>query len=151
RRVRDAVITVRHHAPSMWYKKIDSTMHGNVAAELTAFLDALPMPNPLAVVCPAVPNQRRILRNGELIVDAETRRDVVAALRQGGLSVSAHAEHRHADLLSDRLRDIPSTIRTVVVDAVDDSALHSVATAVLAGGPRALVPVGSAGLAAALA
>lgn len=150
-RVRDAVIIARHRAPSRWFKKIDSTMHGHVAAELTAFLDALPMPDPLAVVCPAVPNQQRILRNGELIAGAGTRRDVVAALREGGLSVSALAEHRDADLLSDRLRALPSTVRVVVVDAVDDRALHSIATAVLAGGPRALVPVGSAGLAGALA
>jgi len=47
-----------------WYKKIDSTLRGNVGSELDALLDLVDAP--AAVVCPAFPAQRRWLRNGIL-------------------------------------------------------------------------------------
>ncbi len=50
------------------FKKIDSTMRGAVAAELTALLE----PGSRftgALVCPAFPAQRRLVRHGRLLVD----------------------------------------------------------------------------------
>lgn len=47
-----------------WYKKIDSTLRGNIGSELDAMLGLLDAP--AAVVCPAFPAQKRGLRNGYL-------------------------------------------------------------------------------------
>ena len=48
-----------------WYKKIDSTLRGNIGSELDALLDLLDAP--AALVCPAFPAQARGLVNGYLI------------------------------------------------------------------------------------
>jgi uncharacterized protein YgbK (DUF1537 family) len=50
------------------FKKIDSTMRGPVAAELDALLEHGP-PFIGALVCPAFPAQRRLVRHGRLLVD----------------------------------------------------------------------------------
>lgn len=48
-----------------WYKKIDSTLRGNIGAELDAMLDALGQR--CAVLCPAFPAQGRGLEGGRLV------------------------------------------------------------------------------------
>lgn len=50
---------------ALWYKKIDSTLRGNIGAELDALIDLLDAP--AALVCPAFPAQGRGLVNGHLI------------------------------------------------------------------------------------
>lgn len=49
------------------FKKIDSTMRGSVAAELAALLEH---GFSGALVCPAFPAQRRVVRDGRLLVDS---------------------------------------------------------------------------------
>lgn len=51
--------------PALWYKKIDSTLRGNIGAELDALLDLLDAP--AALICPAFPAQRRGLCDGHLV------------------------------------------------------------------------------------
>lgn len=51
--------------PALWYKKIDSTLRGNIGAELDALLDLLDAP--AALVCPAFPAQGRGLVSGHLV------------------------------------------------------------------------------------
>jgi len=57
--------------PAQWYKKIDSTLRGNIGAELDAMLAALSPQNalPCAVICPAFPAQGRGLLDGCLVYD----------------------------------------------------------------------------------
>ena len=55
-------------AAGVTFKKIDSTMRGAVAAELDALLEHGP-PFTGALVCPAFPAQRRVVRHGRLLVD----------------------------------------------------------------------------------
>jgi D-threonate/D-erythronate kinase len=50
---------------ALWYKKIDSTLRGNIGAELDALLELLAAP--AALVCPAFPAQGRGLVNGHLV------------------------------------------------------------------------------------
>jgi uncharacterized protein YgbK (DUF1537 family) len=50
------------------FKKIDSTMRGAVGAELAALLEGGPFVG--ALVCPAFPAQRRIVRGGHLLIDS---------------------------------------------------------------------------------
>lgn len=48
-----------------WYKKIDSTLRGNIGAELDALVDLLDAP--AALICPAFPAQGRGTVNGHLV------------------------------------------------------------------------------------
>ena len=51
------------------FKKIDSTLRGAAGVELTALLEHGP-PFTGALVCPAFPAQRRVVRDGRLLVDS---------------------------------------------------------------------------------
>ena len=53
----------------IWYKKIDSTLRGNIGAELAAMLAAVTPAGrtPCAIICPAFPAQGRGLLNGALV------------------------------------------------------------------------------------
>lgn len=52
-------------APDLVMKKIDSRLKGNVAAETLALADALGLGQ--IIVCPAIPDQQRLTRNGHII------------------------------------------------------------------------------------
>jgi len=54
---------------SIWYKKIDSTLRGNLGAELAALLALVTPPGatPCALICPAFPAQERGLVAGALV------------------------------------------------------------------------------------
>ncbi|MEZ4728103.1 MAG: four-carbon acid sugar kinase family protein [Caldilineaceae bacterium] len=56
------------HPPITWYKKIDSTLRGNIGAELAALLAVAPAAS-CAVVSPAFPAQGRGLVDGYLVYD----------------------------------------------------------------------------------
>ncbi|MGH7413040.1 MAG: four-carbon acid sugar kinase family protein, partial [Candidatus Rokuibacteriota bacterium] len=58
----------RRLAAGVVFKKIDSTMRGAVGAELAALLERGPFTG--ALVCPAFPAQRRVVRHGRLLVDS---------------------------------------------------------------------------------
>ncbi len=144
------------------YKKIDSTLRGNVAAELQALLDVTRATH--AVVCPAFPAIKRTVVNGELLVDGVpvsstnfardpvspvTKSSIVDLLRSGsgipsetiGLSdVEQGPTH-----LASRIRQCAS--RAVVVDATEDRHLKTIAEALVEAGKRWL-PCGSGGLGA---
>ena len=106
------------------YKKIDSTLRGNVAAELEAAREALGVKRPI-IVAPAFPAQGRIVQDGRVLVDGRP-------LRGGDLKRM--------------LRGLDVTI----CDAATDAELRAIARKGLALHPRPLF-VGSAGLARALA
>ena len=144
------------------FKKIDSTLRGVAGVELTALLEHGP-PFTGALVCPAFPAQRRVVRHGRLLVDSvpvhesAMARDPafrvatsdVAALLAGGVAVIplglddvragaekvAHLLERHRGAL-------------VAADAETDADLATLAEAALAA-PGTLI-AGSAGLGRAL-
>ena len=144
------------------FKKIDSTLRGAAGVELTALLEHGP-PFTGALVCPAFPAQRRVVRHGHLLVDSvpvhesPIARDPafhaatsdVAALLGGGAPVVtlgldevragaekvAHLLERHRGAL-------------VAADAETDDDLATLAEAALAS-PGTLI-AGSAGLGRAL-
>ena len=144
------------------FKKIDSTLRGVPGVELTALLEHGP-PFTGALVCPAFPAQRRVVRHGRLLVDSvpvhesAIARDPafrvatsdVAALLAGGVAVIplglddvragaekvAHLLERHRGAL-------------VAADAETDADLATLAEAALAA-PGTLI-AGSAGLGRAL-
>lgn len=65
-RVSEAARLLTRAGPRQWFKKIDSTLRGQVVAECRALREALGLPLLLA---PAVPAQGRIVRNAEVWVD----------------------------------------------------------------------------------
>ena len=144
------------------YKKVDSTLRGNVAAELQALLDVTAAPH--AVMCPAFPAIKRTVVNGILLVDGVpvhqtsfsrdpvspvTRSDIIELLRAGSgigaLNLKLDDVERGPVHLAERIRE--SASRVVVVDAVEDRHLRCIADA-LAASPERLLPCGSGGLGA---
>jgi uncharacterized protein YgbK (DUF1537 family) len=145
------------------YVKIDSTMRGSVAGQIAGALSAWreQVPGAFAVVCPSYPALRRTVRDGVLLVDGApvattaAGRDPVTPVHESDLTTLLPGAVRvpadgDARALAVRLAEAGETAGTVVVDAVADSDLAHLADAVTLLGAHA-VPVGSAGLAAALA
>ena len=66
RRVRDAAWAVRRLGAPIVYKKIDSTLRGNLGAELATLLDVFPGAG--AIVAPAYPAAGRSVVGGRLLV-----------------------------------------------------------------------------------
>jgi uncharacterized protein YgbK (DUF1537 family) len=154
RRVRDLAGALGHLDGAVWYKKIDSTLRGNIGAELDALLGALD--RSCAVVCPAFPSQRRGLHDGYLVCEPPTSdpphlpallarqsRHQVAAIPLG--AVRAGAEHLAALLAAHA-----EAARLLVIDGLTDADLRSILDATSRALPGALL-CGSAGLVGALA
>lgn len=154
-----AVLQQRHYANKALYKKIDSTLRGNVASEIVAVQAS----RGLAIVAPAYPAMGRTTRDSVQLLDG-----VSVALSDvwrnehltgtGNLLESLSAEGlRCAAIDLDTLRDesaltralhdaLKNKVQALICDAQTDSDLHRLA---LATAPlyRQLFWVGSAGLA----
>lgn len=134
-----------------WYKKIDSTLRGNLGAELDAMLMALP--DAMAVICPAFPAQGRGLEGGSLVYANAPARHLPTMLHeQSQMSVGAIAlatVRQGQDALTHALQDkrVQGT-RLVVVDAMTDADLTTIVAATQASN---CLLCGSAGLVAPLA
>jgi uncharacterized protein YgbK (DUF1537 family) len=144
--VRDAQVVI---------KKVDSTLRGPVAAELSAALEATG--RGVAVVCPAFPHARRTVSRGVLLVDGvpvhETpfRDDPVTPVRESHLptllsAVCPTVATLSTDDLRDagRLRSVLGGSSCVVADAKTDADLEALVRAVR--DPASVLWVGSAGL-----
>jgi uncharacterized protein YgbK (DUF1537 family) len=146
------------------YKKIDSTLRGNIAAELQALLDVTRAPK--TVVCPAFPSIKRTVVNGELLVEgvpvhltgfsrdpvSPVTKSSVADLLRSGSGIAAEGlgladVERGPEHLVQRIRECAS--RAVVIDATENQHLRCIADALALSGERWL-PCGSGGLGAQL-
>ncbi|GAB3418756.1 four-carbon acid sugar kinase family protein [Flindersiella endophytica] len=125
------------------YKKIDSTLRGQVGAEVAVALDAW-HEGAAAIVAPAFPATGRTTIGGRQYVNGADLGPVTDLLRRAGLKTAlATLEDVRAGSL-DRL--LASGARAVVLDAETDDDLRTIAEA----GARTDAPVvwaGSAGLA----
>ena len=145
--------------------KIDSTMRGSVPGQVAGALRAwrLRHPDAYAVLCPAYPAMGRTVRDGRALLDGQALesgppgRDPVTPVRTSLMSeLVPGAVHvrvpRPADpaVLATSMEAAASRSGIVAVDAETDTDLATVADALARSGARA-VPVGSAGLASALA
>lgn len=140
------------------YKKVDSTLRGNVAAEIASLVDVAGM----AIVAPAYPATGRTTRggrqwlHGQPVEETEVwtnegitgQADLVAMLRDAALSTA----HLDLDALNGREEDVLATlhdhqrlgVQAVVCDAETDDDLRRLAT--LSAGLKNVFWVGSAGL-----
>jgi uncharacterized protein YgbK (DUF1537 family) len=151
-----AQVLAKMSAPpdAVWYKKIDSTLRGNLGAELEAWLATTGAP--CALICPAFPAQGRALTAGRLLLHGVPQPTqlplLLAAQTRLAVGRVALADVRAGDSrLVTRLRELQGGgSRLFVVDGETDDDL----TALLAAAEQALPGVllcGSAGLAGALA
>ena len=123
------------------FLKIDSTMRGSVRGQIAGALAAWRTrhPDARAFVCPAYPRMgrtvesNRLLVKGEPVDRTEIGRDPVTPV-----------------LTSDMSELLPASEHITVVDAATDSDLMTIAASIAVAGPS-VVPVGSGGLAEALA
>jgi uncharacterized protein YgbK (DUF1537 family) len=125
------------------FKKIDSTLRGNVGAEIAAAVSAFGCE--AAVITPAFPAMGRTVEGGYLRVGAEFEPiDLPARLRSQGLDACAHVQPGTVSAA------IEAGARFISADATCDNDLDTIASAGLGSGRRILW-AGSAGLASALA
>lgn len=167
REAADAVRTaIDAHPAAVVYKKIDSTLRGNLTAEIDAALSAVADGNDagLAIVAPASPATGRTtscghhLVEGALVTDTEPGQDPQKGPASAHVpSLLAEATHpvahigietvaRGATPVADRLRELGDGPKIVTVDATHPVHLE----AITAGTRRIATPtvyVGSAGLA----
>ncbi len=167
-RVRAACRELSAAGRTVWFKKIDSTMRGNVGAELAALHDALA---PCVIVCtPALPEQERTVREGVLLVAGEPAmatayRDEIPAAH-GAAAGSAVIDIVRRQWPRCRAAHLPARpcrrqvaaaahgpVDLIVADAAGERDLNALAAAAggFARGDRRLVWAGSAGLLRALA
>jgi uncharacterized protein YgbK (DUF1537 family) len=137
-----------------WYKKIDSTLRGNIGAEIEAMLERnrLGAERPCAVICPAFPSQGRGLEAGCLVhsqVAAHTLHlpTLLASQSQRPQAAISLADVRAGERhLAERLRlAYDQGAQFLVVDALSDQDLQWLVAAARRVLPRALL-CGSAGL-----
>ena len=141
------------------YLKIDSTVRGRVAEQVTGALRGRRKRHPgaFAVLCPAYPAMGRTVEDGHVLVEGRpvhegaAGRDPVTPVTRSDLRelVPGSAVAAGPDLAA-AIRAVAADHDVVVVDAREQVDLDRLAAAVAELGPDAL-PIGSAGLATALA
>ncbi len=140
------------------YKKVDSTLRGNVGAELAALLELTGAAR--AVLAPAFPAQGRTVLDGRLRLHGRPVDFSAGAAGEPCATIAAllaaQADLPVAGVPLSRVRSGPAALasflpgcsgRILVADAVDDADLARLAEAIALCGPD-LLPAGSAGLAA---
>ena len=156
RRMSSAAATKPFGPPVLVYKKIDSTLRGNIAAEIGAL--ARVFPERVLVVAPAFPATGRTTRGGICLVDgvpvdetefARDTRSPVGSARIADTLRFTRARHCDSTELAGLLPGVEAEA-ALVVDAETDRDLDRVASLV-AEEPARYIAVGSAGLAAAIA
>ena len=134
-----------HQSAAILFKKIDSTLRGNLHSEIAACLETFGCH--AAVVCPAFPALDRVVEKGRLHVGRDTDFDpleIIPRLRAPTLEPCLHVPRGAVG------EALSLGARLVVLDASSDQDLDQIATELLALDRRVLW-VGSAGLACALA
>ncbi|HWR45408.1 four-carbon acid sugar kinase family protein [Sporomusa sp.] len=140
-----------------FYKKIDSTLRGNIAEEVRAMMESLSLP--LAIIAPSYPAHGRIVENGYLQLVKEWGDSsvpvpicyvpsIIKTVPSIPVAVIGLPDVRQGEQkLVQKITDLHSAgIQLITIDAVTDEDLRTIAVAI----NRLSVPclaVGSAGLA----
>ena len=160
-RTREATCAQLAAGVTRLYLKIDSTMRGSVAAQLSGALEAWRSvyPEAFVVLCPAYPVMGRVIRDGRLWVNGVSLEDspagsdpvtpmkssVFTELVPGAAVVPAGSAAELLAAISAAAKQHP----VIVVEATEEVHLQTLAQVVAQLGTQAL-PAGSAGLALAL-
>lgn len=162
RKVRRALKALKGVGVELVYKKIDSTLRGNIGAELDAVMDVLGVK--AVIVAPAFPACKRTTVNGRVLVDnvpldrTEFARDIFNSLNESDIAtlIGRQTDRRigHVDLSKVRSgvnsskneiqKLMKDGIQIVVADAETQNDLANIARASVGSD---VLPCGSAGLA----
>jgi len=147
KRVREVARLLRQHNVRIIYKKIDSTLRGNVGTEITAVMDELDIE--AAIVTPAFPSQKRTVIDGRLLVNGipiektEYAYDPLSPIHISRVSalikreieeevgeITLHKIKKSVDaIVEEAQRIIKKGIRIIVADAEIQSDLERIAKA----------------------
>ena len=161
-KVRDAARGLKDLEVELIYKKIDSTLRGNIGAELDALMDGLGLK--AAIVAPAFPATGRTTKNGRQLVEGipleetEFARDPLQPTKESHIPTLIGSQTRRRigamnltkvrEGITSLKREIQSQIQAgweiIAVDAETPADLVVIAKAALDFG---MLPCGSAGLA----
>jgi D-threonate/D-erythronate kinase len=141
KRTADALAALMNLGADRVFLKIDSTMRGSVPGQITGAVAAWRTRHAAAraVVCPAYPRMGRTVESGQLLVHGE-RVEQTAIGRDPVTPVKT----------SDMATLLPASAHIQSVDAATDADLARIAKSIFEAG-AAVIPVGSGGLAEALA
>ena len=154
RRVRELAWELRRAGVAHLYKKTDSTLRGNIAAEFQALVEVFG--DRLLLYVPAYPQMGRTVRNGELFVygkplaETEFARDALNPATEGNLPALLAAGCRAPVRLVADLAELEGVLREapggslVVCDGAVVEDLEKAAQAMVASG-RLCVAAGTAG------
>ena len=139
--------------PVIWYKKIDSTLRGNIGAELEAMLPLITPAGqqPCAIISPAFPAQRRGLQQGMLVYELSTAARHLPSMlaEQSALPVALielkTVRQGTAQLAQQLQQQVAAGTQLLVVDGMSDCDLQTIVQATRQTLPQALL-CGSAGM-----
>lgn len=154
--VSDACHRLAGLEPGFWFKKIDSTLRGNVAAEIVAAMASAKLDH--AVVCPAVPDHGRTVVGGIVRVDGvplpETDFVCDAVSPASPVPLAEQFREIGCALTAESRATVPKDALDPkgiwIVDASDINALNDISSWLVERNGRSLA-VGAAGLGEALA
>ncbi|NJM09297.1 four-carbon acid sugar kinase family protein [Candidatus Gracilibacteria bacterium] len=113
-----------------WYKKFDSTLRGQLGAEISVMLEVLAKEH--AIIAPAFPAQGRGLRDGILVAEQTTGALHLPTLLAGYGPLTAFGlatVRQGSERLAHKLRQVAAQARLLVFDALTDADLAVVAAA----------------------
>lgn len=148
-RVFECTLQLKNNNVRFFSKRIDSTMRGNIGAEIDAMLDALGE-HSAALCTPAYPDSGRIVRQGELFVNgvpllhSEVARDPKSRLRTSDVGdiIGEQSKYRISHLyesdlncdldgICDRINNIISKgYRIIVCDAESNEQIEKISKAI---------------------
>jgi uncharacterized protein YgbK (DUF1537 family) len=152
RKVRQVCDWIAASGATLCYKKIDSTLRGNLGAELEAVRSQFP--DRVILVSPSFPNMGRIFLDGWLRVRSSEAIEPIHLLslltRQGAERLAHISQPAVASgMLIEHVRQAETAgARIIAIDAASESHLWEIAKVAIQIVPKPLL-VGSAGLAAA--
>lgn len=147
------------------YKKLDSTLRGNIGAEISGLMDALEIQH--AIIVPALPSNERITKNGyvyvkgQLLAETEIADDPKTPVKESFIPriISSQTDKKievitqqdvssgRQNILEKVRHKLDSGIQLIVIDAQVDEDLDLIASAITDLDKQVLL-VGSSGLAA---
>lgn len=134
--IRDLAVAASPFQPSLVYKKTDSTLRGNIAAELRALLEILP--DRRIIYSPAYPDMGRTVCGGRLFVDG-------VPVHQSAFATDSLNPVHESDIGA-LLNGVPAT----VLDGKSNADVQAAAQTISAS-PDPVIAAGPAALAGALA
>jgi uncharacterized protein YgbK (DUF1537 family) len=163
-KVAKAAARLKKHGAKFFYKKVDSTLRGNIGTEIEAVMDELQIRT--TIIVPALPEQGRAVMNGNLLVDGKPldktnfKRDPINPISEPNIPALIEGQTRKKvglitlpTVRGNLVREIEALkrrgVNIIVLDAVTRKDLGRIAESIAKTGLSRL-SCGSSGLAAEL-